>query len=161
MNQEHFITETGASAFLEHFNPNWRGAAANYFYQVIRAGAVTPAAVALGVETEVLRLLDSPYLWEKSRQNLLALESALLGDRDGALRFAEQCLQREQMPAGERQALKAAGAEEGRRVYMAAQPATEKQLAYLRSLGCADVPDNRLQASEWINQFRAQREEVR
>jgi hypothetical protein len=49
--------------------------------------------------------------------------------------------------------LKEQRAEEGRRAWMSTQPPTDKQLAYLRSLGYAgEVPD-RLRASELIDRL--------
>jgi hypothetical protein len=76
---------------------------------------------------------------------------AVLAHPTEALALAREAVDYEHLPPGEKSRLKATRAEQGRQTYMASLPPTNKQLSYLRKLGVATAPANRLEASQLID----------
>jgi hypothetical protein len=123
------------------------------FFKVVRASATTPAAVLAGVAQDIGRR----GAWEydvvrqaEYRQILAAIEE----DRPGSVAFAESVLAREALPAEERARQKEIRTRQYQQAYMATQPPTAAQLAFLDQLGHrGPTPANRAEASELIDQF--------
>jgi hypothetical protein len=142
---------TAARAWLAHFPSTRRSAIANLFHYGVRAGAATPAAVIAWVRQDVHRRLrgypdpayDAPFE---------AVLAALQADLSGALAYAQAVIDWEQLPYAERQRQKADRASQYQHAYMATQPPTERQLAFLCSLGYhGPQPADRLAASHAID----------
>src|SRR5688572_21206493 len=97
----------------------------------------------LAVKGDVLRrvLTEEGSRLDGQRQLLALIENG------EAAAFAQQVIERERLPAEEKMRIKKERVEHHRREYMKAQPPTEPQLSFLRSLGCKTTPANRFQAS--------------
>lgn len=76
---------------------------------------------------------------------------ALGDDPEGADRYAAGVIRRSRLPAAERRRLKEERVQEYRGHYRIELPPTEKQLAFLRRLGCSGQPSCRSEASTWID----------
>jgi uncharacterized protein (DUF2336 family) len=96
------------------------------------------------------------YREDNSRAGLLETVYHSLS-RPDAEHFAQFIIRREQLPADVRSRLKAKQAAQFREEYMAKQPPTEKQLAYLRRLGCSRAPADRLEAAQLIDELTRRR----
>jgi hypothetical protein len=138
---------------LPHIPERQRGPVMNYFLRPVRAGLVNPAAIVRSVIAAMRRDLQQRHQWRSAaeldpfRQALLAV----MAHPSEALALAQESIAHERLPDTEKQQRKAARAEAGRQAYMVSQPPTDKQIAYLRGLGVATAPANRLQASELID----------
>lgn len=144
-------------AFLELFDPPRRSTIVNAFLGAVRVGASdVPAVLRAVAETAVARRLvaekhGNADALDKARE----LGAALASHPTEAAAFAGWCFDWERMPATERQAIKEARAQEGVRHWMATQPATEKQTAYLARLGWRGPVGDRRQASDLIDRLLA------
>jgi hypothetical protein len=74
--------------------------------------------------------------------------------RAAALAFAEWCLAYESLDPEAKRQLKAGRGEQYRVRWMAAQPPSEKQIAYLRALGYQGEVQSKAHASELIDSLR-------
>ena len=72
---------------------------------------------------------------------------------DEALKFSAFIVWRESLSPEERARLRERGYEFYRRRFLAELPVSDAQLRYLRKLGCDQVPANRLEASDLINEL--------
>lgn len=135
--------------FLERFPNSQRSAVGNAFLGVIRAVIdqnPEPKDVCSQVYWEVL---------EKAKAGDAAATSWLplfRAHKVEALDLARHYLDYERLPASEKEKLKAANEEDGKRAYMEGQPPTEKQIALLKRLKCEETPANRWEASQWIEE---------
>lgn len=136
--------------FLTDYPPNGRGAITNWFCFAVRDGAKTPREVLTQVEYKVRLRMPEYGDYSLSNDDLERLLEHLLDPE--AEDFAAFIIEREALPNDVRERLKAASGATYQQAYMAAQPPTEKQLSYLRSLGCQEVPTTKLQASQFIDQ---------
>lgn len=137
--------------FLDQFPANYRGAVGNEFCKVIRDGAETPKEVLVAVCNKQTRYGRPSELGE------LILRKGVLNS-EGAYEFAEFLLEREALPADVRHRLKEKARAKSAAMYarpiMAEQRPTWKQLHYLESLGCKEIPTSKLHASELIDQYK-------
>lgn len=134
---------------LDQFPRARQSVIANRFYVAAREceGVATVDAVLRHVKAAtILRMVVAKReQWNEERKLLSALET------EAARAYAQEVLAREALPPEEKQRLKAERQEHFRRDYLRAQTPTEKQLSYLKSLGCKTVvPANRFEASELI-----------
>jgi len=136
--------------FLDQFALERRSAIANRFFKAAREGATTIETVIQKVKADAISrmLFANREVWNQERSLLSLLEG------EEVRVYVKEILERESLPAEERQKLKAARSEQYRREYMKAQKPTEPQVRYLKSLGCSAVPANRLQASELIEEYK-------
>jgi hypothetical protein len=146
------ISSDDARAFLSYFPVTHRSTVANWFHYAVRAGASTPLMVIARVRQEIHHRLR----WAHS-EDTTALLSQVLGmlqsDAAGACAYAESVIGWERLPCAERQRKKTTRAEQYQQQYMATQPPTAKQLAYLATLGYRGaLPANRLAASALIDE---------
>jgi hypothetical protein len=147
-------------AFLDHFPDHARSWAMSQFLDQIRTGGpTTPAGVATAVAERARAQADEA---ERRRQwtdvaTWSSLFHAVRGYRAQAEALAGAALEWEALPPAERARQKAARAEAGRRAWMAGQPPTEKQLAFLRALGYCGPVANRAEASQLIDRLRGPR----
>lgn len=148
-------TETSQSApgraWLEQWPAARRAGLATLFCEAVRAGNKTPARVVAHVEQAVCRRLQ----WSTGQDRRVHFHhvfAALTADRPGALAYAASVMAWEALPDDVRQAAKQERAVHYQRHYMTTQPATEKQLSYLQSLGYPGAaPANRAEASTLID----------
>jgi acetyl-CoA carboxylase carboxyltransferase component len=137
---------------LPHIPPRQRGPVMNYFLTPVRAGVMNPAAIVKTViahmraDLKRRRQFYANDRLDDFRQALIAV----ISHPTEALALAQEAVDYHRLPDAERQRLKAERSERHRQEYMASQPPTEKQLAYLRNLGVATAPANRLDASQLI-----------
>lgn len=146
----------GSKAFLDHFEDLKRSGVTNLFLSAVRSGAQTVPGVLIAVDADLDRVLAIARQNRDARRLLIAAEiaAALIDHVEDARAFAQHCLDWEALPPAERAALKDQRAAEGRRQWMATQPATEKQIAYLRSLGYAGAVESKAHASDLIERYK-------
>lgn len=131
--------------FLKAWPARNRSLITNQFCEAIRTFNITDVDKLLHcVEIDAMKRLTDNQQQEAEQRLLEKLSTA------EAREFAEHVLKRENLPYEERNRLKAESSRDYQRAYMAAQPATAKQLAYLKSLGCQTLPKDKLEASELI-----------
>lgn len=134
-------------SFLDQFALARRSLIANQFFNAVRSGAITSETVLRSVKADALRRMMFPEdreRWNTQRQLVSLLET------DEARRYAQEVLDREALPSDVKQKLKTDRSEQYRREYLKAQRPTQRQLLFLKSLGCEVVPANRLEASDLI-----------
>ena len=146
-------------AFLERFPEHLRSTIANTFLCAIRAGATAEADVVYRVERAYLCRLDAGERVRDglARRRAQAVLDALTAHPEQAAAFAAWCLEWESLPAEERAKRKRCRSEEHRRAWLAAQPATERQIAFCRALGHTGPIESKVHASEIIDKLRGVR----
>jgi len=125
---------------------------AQWFYQAVRRGHTVPSAIV----AEVYRTLTQQLDWRSDpdrRAWLVEVLATIDVNRQGAERYAAQVLATEQLPAPERAQQKLERAKPYLFEAMQGKPATEKQLALLRSKGVSPLPTDRAVASAMIDQL--------
>jgi hypothetical protein len=149
-------TPDDGRALLERFPNARRSYLANTFLYAVRAGAHTPARVLADVEHELREVAARSQHWGFSdtieRTNEVA--AVLSAHRGEALAFAAWCIAYQALPPAEKERQKRAKREVHRQVYMEMQPATEKQIAYIRALGYHGVVTSKAMASSLIDKIR-------
>ncbi len=148
-------TEDGR-ALLERFIPTRRSYVANTFLYSVRSGARTPAKVLADVEHELSETAKRSRRWGFSEtvERTEAVYSVLNEFHDEALAFAAWAIRWEALPPAERERQKAAKGAIHKQAYMEQQPATDKQVAYIRSLGYQGVVTSKAHASSLIEQLK-------
>jgi hypothetical protein len=127
----------------------------------VRTGARTPDAVLERVSKQILRQLTAPSLEPDRRAQLFEVGARLSTERQDARRYAQTVLAYEALPPEARARVKAARQAEHLDAWMATQPATEKQLGYLRMLGHrVSAPLSKRDASDLIDALVHQREDL-
>lgn len=142
-------------AFLLHFPERERSAVANLFLLQVRRGASDPAEVVARATTEARGRLQravqyNDALWYAKVQEIL---DALQDYPEEAADLARWAIEWESLPHDERERRKAERGQQYKRQWMAHQPATEKQMAYLHRLGYRGPVASRQQASELIDRL--------
>lgn len=136
--------------FLAQWPQNKRATIMNQFLRVIREdGADKPDRLLRWLHTATSKRLDSPYCQGEDREAQLKLLDACMSD-DG-WQMAEYCLWWESLSREEKTKIKQRRGTDYAKQAMSAQPPTEKQLKYLATLGCDEIPISQAQASEWID----------
>jgi hypothetical protein len=142
-------------SWLDQWPPERRSLLANIFCHAVRTGATTPDGVLAGVGNDVLRRVR----WEPDpacKTHFQAVLTALMEDRAGALAYAGEILHWETLSSPEKRLLKAQRAKVHIFAYMAGKPVTERQQAFLASLGYQGAaPANRPAASALIDSLLA------
>lgn len=131
--------------FLAEFDTNYAGAIGNIFCQAVRAGAEDADEVLDYVaKHSANRTAQSVYrLLNNSLESIEARE------------FAEHILWRENLPREVSEKLKNEAKRENLNNLMNVQPPTEKQLSYLKALGCKIEPGSKLEASNLISMLKS------
>ena len=133
--------------YLNQFDPNYRGAVGDKFCRAVRAGCDDPEAVLEWIATN-LRGHENP-VWQKVRQTCKNVDVE-------AWDFAQHILDRESLSPEDKEDLKRTAIKVDP-VWMKDGP-TEKQLVYLKGLGCQTIPTTKGEAGDLIEQFRASKE---
>ncbi len=142
------MTDKITHSLLDRFPPARRSAIANRFFKAVReGGATTIDLVIQQVKADAISrmLFADRQSWNLEREFLTLLEG------EEVRVYAQEVLDREVLPPEARLQLKAERSEQYRREYLRAQPTTERQLRFLRSLGSTTLPASRWEASEMID----------
>ncbi|BDG59922.1 hypothetical protein caldi_10120 [Caldinitratiruptor microaerophilus] len=100
------------------------------------------------------RIREAMYWGGRDLDALVEIRDVIEAHPEEARRFASWAISWASLPAGVREQVKVQRAERYRREWMAHQPPTERQLAYLYRLGYAgSPPSNRAEASELIDRL--------
>ncbi len=146
---------SGTKKFLDYFGRYERSEIKGRFLRAVREGASTCAEVVESV-TEVCSCQQESA---KRRRNgsdsekLERLAEALIAHPDDALALAENALWSESLPPDERRRQKEERSVPYRLAYMAGEPPTDKQIAYLRSLGYVGKVASKLDAKHLIQEI--------
>lgn len=144
-------------AFRERFPQSQRSWITNTLLYVIRAGADTPFRVLAAVHETLTETIARARRWnhlsDTTQRTQYALNT-LLEHHDEAYAFAEWCLAWERLTPAEKARERAVKSEPHIRTYMEQQPATDKQIAYIRALGFAGEVTSKAHASELIDRLR-------
>ncbi len=142
---------------LERFPQNRRAYVANTVLFAVRAGAKNPLQVLVDVNKTLTGALERARRWnnqsgiiERTEQVYIILHE----HHEEAMDLCRWALWWESLPQAERDRQKAARGAEHRQAYMESQPASEKQVAYIRALGFAGEVTSKAHASELIDQLR-------
>jgi len=148
-------TEDGR-ALLERFPGTRRSYVANTFLYSVRSGARTPAKVLADVEHELSETAKRSRRWGFSEtvERTETMYSILNEYHDEALAFAAWAIRWEALPPAERQRQKQAKGAPHRQAYMEQQPATSKQVDYIRALGFHGPVTSKAHASSLIEQLK-------
>ena len=148
-------TEDGR-ALLERFPNARRSYVANTFLYAVRSGARTPAKVLADVEHELSETAKRSRRWGFSEtvERTETMYSILNEYHDEALAFPQWAIDWEALPPAERERQKRAKGAPHRQAYLEQQPATDKQLAYIRSLGYQGAVTSKAHASTLIEQLK-------
>jgi hypothetical protein len=133
-----------------------RSLLANLFHSAVRAGASTPTAVVDAAGRELRRRLRDvrPPLGPTDTV-LEAVLDALGRAPQDAEAYAQEVLAWEALPREVREQRKAERGRQFQQQYMAGQPVTARQKAFLRLLRYSGPePQHRLEASELINKLQ-------
>lgn len=135
------------SFFLDNFEPLRRSGIASQFFGAVRSGALTEDEVIGSVKGDALRrtLTAEGERLETQKQLIDLLET------DEARVYAAEIIMRESLSIEEKWRLKRERQQHYRREYLRAQSPTERQLSFLKSLGCQVLPASRWEASEMID----------
>jgi len=144
-------------ALLQRVAPPQRGPFMNMILgQGPSAGLTEPAAIVAAAKAELDRRIANArrYGDHDGLRKFSELYAVISENREEALALAAWAVEWESLPRAEREKAKAERAEEGRRAWMDTQPPTEKQIAYLRSLGFEGEVRSRLEASQRIDELK-------
>lgn len=135
--------------FLERFEPRQRCNVDSTFLSKVRDGITEPQAIVAGVCRELLgkmisaRRYGNERIIERNREYLEIIDSY----PDEVLDYALWAVEWEQLTDAEKQSIKRGRGEHYRREYMSQQPASEKQINYLRHLGWTGEVKSKLHAA--------------
>jgi hypothetical protein len=138
------------SHFLDPFPQAQKGWLGALFNRAVREGNTDIESVIVWVRNKADSYLKDPFISDE-RRDLLESFVAVLNEPD-AIEFAQYVLHYEGLLPEEKARLKQKN-KDFKSEWLQSQQPTEKQLQYLKTLGCATVPINRQQASELIDQF--------
>ena len=147
-----------ARDFLAQFAPLRRSLISNQFCFAVRGGCSNVGSILRWVREDAYRRLRQRHIDLEVREALHTLIASL--DTPEAANFARLVLEREQLPLSEREKLKAQRSEKYAREWMTTQPPTEKQIQFLCALGCRATPNNKLEASNWIELYKRRSQRV-
>lgn len=147
--------------FLEQFEAARRSYITNIFCYAYRGGnwIEQPKAAPAKDLTEMLERIrnycDARLAEPHITHNRGILEALLLlvGDPE-AKEFARHIAKREQLSQADKDRLKTEAQKQFVSKAMQIKPPSEKQVAYLKKLGCSTVPASMQEASELIEQFK-------
>jgi hypothetical protein len=149
-------TNDDGKALLERFPGTRRSYVANTVLYAVRAGARTPAEVLAAVEHELSETAKRSRRWEftDTVERTEMVYSILNEYHDEALAFCAWAIRWEALPPAERERQKAAKGAIHKQAYMEQQPATSKQVAYIRALGYEGPVTSKAHASDLIDKIR-------
>lgn len=132
--------------FLERFEARWRGTIGDQVCRIIRDGRETVNEVVSAMQRKCEANFE-----ERSGDFYKQLHTAI--DTFDGRDFVHFLLRREALPYEEKMRLKEEARQKSAKAFMSHQPPTERQMTYLKSLGCNVLPKSKLEASELIDQW--------
>jgi hypothetical protein len=140
-------------AFLADQPQKRQSTVANDFLHAKRQhGAKSPVEVLAYARQAAVNRGHSPWNTPEEKAYWQGLARGLKGEqRAAALAFAAWCLEYEALDPEAKRRLKAGRGEQYRIRWMAAQPATDAQVRYLRALGHTGAVESKAAASELID----------
>lgn len=152
---ENLLKNNAKDSFLQLFPDNMKSHITNTFLQVIRAGAKSLDVVKSDVITKALDRCETAqqYNDEKNIEKFRLLLQVLEKYPEETEGFILHCLAWESLPHEVKEVNKKQKADSYRQRWLSTQPATEKQIAYLRKLGWAGGINSKQHASELISRL--------
>lgn len=144
--------------FLSRFPQPTHNVITQLFLRAIRGGQAMPLSTIASVKDHAEEALQYGG-WDSFEPSDIRVFLESLDDVE-AQDFAAFLLEREALSPEEKARLKSAKQSQHVATRMTGQPPTEKQLNYLRSLGCKDTPKTKLEASQWIDQLVSAKKEA-
>jgi len=146
---------TERETFLALFPTPKRGTIANWFLYPVRAqGAQTPRVVLAFVVTMLRDRIARARQYGYDLNGADAQLAIILAHEPEALGFAAWALAWEALPEAERETIKQGQRQEHKTAWMTEHPPSDRQIAYLRSLGYAgEPPATMAEASEAIDRM--------
>jgi hypothetical protein len=143
--------------FLENFETARRSLIANMFCFAVRGGEKTPVDVIEWVRSDAgIRFAAATY--DRNAEIGAAMETLLeIIETNEAIEYARFVIYRESLPQAEKSKLKQESGIDYAKTYMQTQPPSEKQLKYLKTLGCQTIPQNKAEASRLIDRYVKQK----
>lgn len=142
--------------FLSRFPQPAHNVITQLFLRAIRGGQTMPLSIIANVKDRAEESLQYGG-WESFEPSDIRVFLKSLDDVE-AQDFAAFLLEREALSPEEKTRLKSAKQSQHAVAYMADQPPTEKQISYLKKLGCAEVPTSKAHASQLIDACLRQKE---
>ena len=147
-------TVAARDAFLAHFPTTHRSFITNAFLFAVRRGMRTPSTILASVEDE----LNKCITWGLDHNGRYAEAlTVIAAHRGGAFAFAEWALSWKALTPAEKERYRGDKSEQYRQAWMEQQPATEKQIAYVRALGYRGEVTSKAHASEVIERLKSGR----
>jgi hypothetical protein len=144
------MSEEHRKAFMEKFPEDKRNIVTQIFCTGVRIGNKNISDLLLYANNEAaVRSLD--YARDANQEAMKLLLELI--HTEEVRNFANFILWREALPQEERIKLKAKQSATYVNAKMEGEPPTDKQLKYLVSLGCKEVPTNKLRASQLISEL--------
>ncbi len=147
-------TTQASKVFLDRFEQPVKSTIANLFLRPVRAGA---AHYPRAVLAEVLRELHERRAraaaggWRETLELTEMIYATIAAHEKEAIAFGAWALEWEALPPEERERRKRQRGDQYRTAYMDRQPATERQVEYLRRMGYAGPIDSKAHASSLID----------
>lgn len=156
--------EDGRKRLLERFEPSRRSFVANTYFESIRAGIHHPFQVLTDVKHKLREVIARSQRWghlsDVAERNQQVLD-ILVDFHDEAMEYAAYCLDWERLTPEQKARIRGVQGVQYRRAYMEQQPATAKQVDYIRALGFTGDVTSKAHASELIERLkRGERVEV-
>lgn len=128
-------------SFPDLFPAQRRSAIANRFCYAVRAGCDNPFTIVTQALCESRRHRDNETV------------AIIRANLDAAYEFAAYILERERLPRERRKQIKEQSAALYREEYLKRQGATERQIDYLRALGCKEEVRSKWEAMQLIEKM--------
>lgn len=146
---------TDGRAFLARFPTTRRSYVANTFLFAVRHGATTPDQVLARVRQSLHEA--KAWSWSDDIERIDLLLTTMDEHPDEAHAYAIWALAWERLTPAQKERHRAGKSETFRRAYMEQQPATARQIAYVRALGYAGEVTSKAHATELIDRLRGER----
>lgn len=143
------------NGFFDDFNKNFAGILGHLFCDAFRQGNTEIESLLECVRSKALAHTRKSWATPEAVEAYTKLVNRL--ETEKAREFAEHIIWRESLSDDEKRALKSASQQSGANIWMAEQLPSDKQLNYLKSLGCQIVPKSKLEASNLISEFVGKR----
>jgi hypothetical protein len=148
--------------FLKHFAEPARAGVSIRFVRAVRAGGTTPAGVVARVQQTAERLVRDAAAWGNTHAReghppLQPLLDALATDPEGAAALAEWAIAWERLSPEEKARIQKEQGAYYRRQAMARQPATPRQIEFIRALGWRGPVESKAHAGDLIDRLHGGR----
>jgi len=141
--------------FFDGLAPTSRNMVTQLFLKAIRSGIKDARDVVEQVGADCIDAMANGEEWDSfpADEICILLRKVESIDDPIANELATFLIERDALPSDQKARLKAAYSFSAAGSVMAKSEPTEKQLSYLKSLGCKDTPSSKLEASQWIDKL--------